>query len=209
MVVIDNIDMNILELLSRDGRVSAIQISKNLAEQGISLTSRLVLNRMKRLEKYRIIQGYTARLSPTLFVRKESIMVLIKFVSTPDITAIRKLTTYLYKSPFCFFAIRMVGEAERYDYACHLVFDTEQKLDLQLKLFLNTFGNLIAHYQVYKSKIEKETPLVLPSSHNMEGVNTSLSLNERTTDEQSYTHNKVSRYMDEMAEYFLAKFGQF
>ena len=53
MVVIDNIDMNILELLSRDGRASAIQISKNLAEQGISLTSRSVLNRMKRLEKYR------------------------------------------------------------------------------------------------------------------------------------------------------------
>lgn len=209
MVVIDNIDMNILELLSRDGRASAIQISKNLAEQGISLTSRSVLNRMKRLEKYRIIQGYTARLSPTLFARKESIMVLIKFVSTPDITAIRKLSTYLYESPFCFFAIRMVGEAERYDYACHLVFDTEQKLDLQLKLFLNTFGNLIAHYQVYKSKIEKETPLVLPSSHDMERVNTSLSLNERTTDEQSYTYNKVSRAMDEMAEYFLAKFGQF
>ena len=103
----------------------------------------------------------------------------------------------------------MVGEAERYDYACHLVFDTEQKLDLQLKLFLNTFGNLIAHYQVYKSKIEKETPLVIPSSHNMEGVNTSMSLNEQTTDEQSYTYNKVSHCMDEMAEYFLAKFGQF
>ncbi len=58
MVVIDNIDINILELLSRDGRASATDISKDLAEKGLLLTSRSVLNRRKRLEKYKIIQGY-------------------------------------------------------------------------------------------------------------------------------------------------------
>ena len=35
MVIIDNIDMNILELLSIDGRASATDISKDLAEKGI------------------------------------------------------------------------------------------------------------------------------------------------------------------------------
>jgi len=205
MVVIDNIDMNILELLSRDGRASATDISKDLAEQGMSLTSRSVLNRMKRLEKYRIIQGYTARLSPTLFARKESIMVLLKFVDSRDSADIRKLSSYLCESSFCFFATEMVGEAEGYDFACHLGFDTVQKLDSQLKLILNTFGNLIAHYQVYKSKIIKE-PCVILCTHNSYGVKTLKPLGKQTP-ELDYIQSFLSQCMDDIARRLLDRAG--
>ena len=205
MVVIDNIDMNILELLGRDGRASATDISKDLAEQGMSLTSRSVLNRMKRLEKYRIIQGYTARLSPTLFARKESIMVLLKFVDSRDSADIRKLSSYLCESSFCFFATEMVGEAEGYDFACHLGFDTVQKLDSQLKLILNTFGNLIAHYQVYKSKIIKE-PCVILCTHNSYGVKTLKPLGKQTP-ELDYIQSFLSQCMDDIARRLLDRAG--
>jgi DNA-binding Lrp family transcriptional regulator len=76
-VRLDNIDLNILELLSRDGRTPITQISKCLAKNGESLTSRTVSNRIKRLEKHRIIQGYTAILNPALFARKETMIILL------------------------------------------------------------------------------------------------------------------------------------
>lgn len=206
MVIIDNIDMSILELLSRDGRSSATDISKDLAEKGLLLTSRSVLNRRKRLEKYKIIQGYTTRLNPALFAGKESIIILLKFVDSRDSAEIRKLSSYLCGSSFCFFATEMVGEAEGYDFACHLVFDTEQKLDLQLKLILNTFGNLVAHYKVYKSKIIKE-PCVISCTHNSYGVKTLKPLDKQTPDELDYIQSFLSQCMDDIARRLLARAG--
>lgn len=80
MASLDKTDMNILELLSRKSRSSATHISNDLSKKGISLTPRSVLNRIARLEKHEIIQGYTARLNPTLFKPKYNVLILLKFV---------------------------------------------------------------------------------------------------------------------------------
>jgi hypothetical protein len=53
----------------------------------------------------------------------------------------------------------MFGGAEGYDYACHLVCDSEQQFSLQL--ILNTFKNLIEYCQVYRILIRKEVPCLL------------------------------------------------
>jgi hypothetical protein len=100
----------------------------------------------------------------------------------------------------------MVGEAEGYDFACHLVFDTEQELDLQLELVLNTFGNLIAHYQVYKSKIIKE-PCGILCTHNSYGVKTLKSLDKQTPDDLEYRQSFLRQCMDDMARSMLARGG--
>ena len=161
----DNIDVGILEILSRDSSARPNQISRGLAEKNILLTPRSVLNRIKKLEKHGIIQGYTLRLNPTLFECKENNMILLKFMPLYDNTDTDKLDSYLNGSSFCFFVTRMFGGAEGYDYAFHLVCDTEQQFNLQLGLILNTFRNLIECCQVYRLSIRKEVPRLLHNTH--------------------------------------------
>ncbi len=55
----DNIDKKILELLQKNGRITVKEIT-----QTISLTAPAVSERIRRLEKDGIIQGYTAVLNP-------------------------------------------------------------------------------------------------------------------------------------------------
>lgn len=206
-VRLDNIDLNILELLSRDGRTPITQISKCLAKNGESLTSRTVWNRIKRLEKYRIIQGYRAILNPALFARKETMIILLKFAPLHDNADIDKLSSHLRGSSFCFFATQMIGGAEEYDYACSLLCDTKQQFNSQLELILNTFRNLISDYQVCKSKIIKEIPRALPSADNLEEVKTLGSLSEQADEELEDIQNLLSRSNDEAARDMAATAG--
>jgi len=173
-------------ILGRDSRASATQISKDLAEKQILLTSRSVLNRIARLEKQQTIQGYTVRLNPTLFECKESNMILLKFMPLYYNTDIDKLDSYLNCSSFCFFATRMFGGAEGYDYAFHLVCDTEQQFNFQLDLILNTFRNLIERCQVYRLSIRKEVPRLLHYTHDLEGIELLNSINKEANYEWEY-----------------------
>jgi DNA-binding Lrp family transcriptional regulator len=207
MVKIDKIDEWIVTLLSQDGRASATQILKELKEKRIPLTSRSVLNRIRRLEKYGVIQGYNARLSPALFEGKENVMILLKFVPFPDNANIMRLNSYLRGLPFCFFATQMNGGEEGYDYACHLVFNTKQQFDCELNSILRISGNLIAYYHVCKLKIFKETTRVLPSTHDLGEAKMSNSVNEQTLDELEGRQNLISRCIDDMAKSALARFG--
>ena len=92
---------------------------------------------------------------------------------------------------------------------CHLVFDTKQQLDLRLKSILDTFGELIAQYQVYKSKIIKETPRVLPSTHKLERESVMNSLDKRPIDDPDYIQRLMRQSRDDQARKILARFGQF
>ena len=132
MVVIDEIDSSILELLRIDSHSTAIQISNDLSKKGISFTSRSVLNRIARLEKNAIILGYTVRLNSTLFEPKHSVLILLKFVPSCNNDEIDKLSSILCNSPNCFFATILIGRANGYDYAYHLVYDTKHQFDMLL-----------------------------------------------------------------------------
>ena len=209
MVKIDETDKNILVFLGRDSRATATQISKDLAEKQISLTPRTVLNRIKKLEECNIIHGYTTILNPSLFAKKETITILLKFVDSPDNADVEKLNSYINGFPFCFCAIRMIGEAEGYDYACHFVFDTEQQFKFQLDLVLNTFGDLIAHYQVYKSKVIKEIPPALISVYDTEEDSTLKSANKQTANDFDDVQSLHSRLMDDVAKSIVSRFGNF
>jgi DNA-binding Lrp family transcriptional regulator len=164
------------------------------------------LNRIKRIEKYKVIQGYTARLNPALFARKESIIILLKFVELRDSAEIRKLSSYLRESSFCFFATEMVGEAEGYDFACQLVFDSKEQLDLQLGIILNTFSNLITDYQVYKSNIIKQ-PCIISCTHGSYGVKTLKFPHKQMPDDPSYRHRFMMQCMEDRDNSLLATGG--
>ena len=64
MVMMDNTDVGILEILGKDSSARPNQVSSGLAEKNINLTPRSVLNRIKKLEKHGIIQGYTFEIKP-------------------------------------------------------------------------------------------------------------------------------------------------
>ena len=209
MVIIDNIDVNILKFLRIDSRARATHVSKDLAKNGTIMTSRSVLNRIKKLERQKTILGYTTILNPMLFARKENIIVMLKFVPHPDDADIEKLDSYLCDSSFCFFAARMIEGANGYDYSCHLVFNTKQQFDLQFESILDTFRDLIAHYQVYKSKIIKETPRALPSTHKLEGERAMNSLDKRPIDDPDYIQSLIRQSMDDQARNIMARFGKF
>jgi DNA-binding Lrp family transcriptional regulator len=206
LVVIDNVDKIIIEHLSRDSSVSTAHIHKDLTEKGILLSSRSVLNRIKRLEEHKVILGYTVRLNPALFAEKKSFIIMLKFVDFRDNPEIRKLSSHLRESSFCFFATEMVGEAEGYDYACQLVFDSKEELDLQLSIILKTFRNLVVDYQVYESNIIKQ-PCIISCTHGSYGVKTLKFPHKQTPDDPSYWQRFMMQCMDDMATRFLATGG--
>jgi DNA-binding Lrp family transcriptional regulator len=209
MVRIDDIDVSILAFLRINSRTPASQIEEGLAKKGTRISSRSVLNRIKRLEKYGIIQGYTTTLNPRLFEKRENVTILLKFVPHSDNADIEKLSTYLRDTSFCFFAAKLTGEANGYDYACHLVFDTKQQFDLQFKSILDTFSDLILHSQFYKSTIIKESPRGLPSAHELERVRTMHSLKKWPIDDPEYIQSLMRQSDADSVRDTLAQFGQF
>jgi DNA-binding Lrp family transcriptional regulator len=207
MVMMDNIDVCILEILGRDSCARPNQISRGLAEKNIIRTPRSVLNRIKKLKKHGIIRGYTLRLNPTLFECKESNMILLKFMPLHYNTDIDKLDSYLNCSSFCFFATRIIGGAEGYDYAFHLACDTQQQFNLQLGSILNTFRNLIERHQVYRLSIRKEIPRLLHNTHGLEGFDILNSINKEAKYEQEYIQGLLRQISDDDARYYLARFS--
>lgn len=59
MITLDKIDRNILQELQKNGRISNVELSKRV---GLSPTP--CLERVKRLEKQKVIKSYTALLDP-------------------------------------------------------------------------------------------------------------------------------------------------
>lgn len=82
-----------------------------------ALTPRSVLNRLKKLEKVKIVQGYSVKLNTTLFETKCGMLILLKFVPSCDNGEIENLSSTLCDSPNCSVAIRLVGGANGYDCA--------------------------------------------------------------------------------------------
>ena len=134
-------------------------------------------------------------------------MILLKFMPLYYNTDIDKLDSYLNCSSFCFFATRIIGGAEEYDYAFHLVCDTRQQFNLQLGLILNTFRNLIERHQVYRLSIRKEIPRLLHHTHDLEEIDILNSINKEANYEQEYIHGLFIQCLEDEARSALAHFG--
>ena len=167
MVKLDEIDKVILTLLGKNGTASAPQISNKLTEMDKSITDRAVLQRIKRLQEEKIIQGYTTILNPDMIAEKSSIVLLLRFKPSAKPIEIERLDSYLTEASFCLSAARLEATAG-FDYICHLVFGTERQFYLQLLVLRRAFVDLIFAVQIIKSRIVKQIPYTFSFDHSFE-----------------------------------------
>ncbi|NYT72376.1 Lrp/AsnC family transcriptional regulator [Halomonas sp. QX-2] len=73
MMKLDRYDLKILDILSRDGR-----ITKSKLAEAINLSVSPCWERVKRLEKAGIIEGYTARINADVLVPRNPVWVQIE-----------------------------------------------------------------------------------------------------------------------------------
>ena len=73
MMKLDRFDLKILDILSRDGR-----ITKSKLAEAINLSVSPCWERVKRLEKAGIIEGYTARINADVLVPRNPVWVQIE-----------------------------------------------------------------------------------------------------------------------------------
>lgn len=73
MMKLDRYDLKILDILSRDGR-----ITKSKLAEAINLSVSPCWERVKRLEKAGVIQGYTARINADILVPRNPVWVQIE-----------------------------------------------------------------------------------------------------------------------------------
>ena len=70
---LDRYDLKILEILTRDGR-----ITKSKLAEAINLSVSPCWERVRRLEKAGVIEGYSARINPDALVRRTPVWVQIE-----------------------------------------------------------------------------------------------------------------------------------
>jgi Lrp/AsnC family transcriptional regulator, leucine-responsive regulatory protein len=78
---LDNVDLQILDHLQRDGRLPVVELSKR-----VNLSPTPCTLRMRKLEEDGIIKGYHARLDPVAMGQALMVFVTVKLRSTDEAT---------------------------------------------------------------------------------------------------------------------------
>lgn len=204
MTALDEIDKCILTLLGKDSRSTARRMSNGLKEMQLPLTERAVLQRILRLEKRDIIQGYTVNLHPDMQAVKTRRMLFVRLVPNADKVQIGKLNTYLASSSFCLSAEKLVDDD--YDYVCILVFDTARQFELQLNVMLRTFREVISVYLACESKMIRDSPFTF-SFNNFDEMrrNDMLQVILKFSESSNDVEESLNQLIKSVMTYFEAK----
>jgi DNA-binding Lrp family transcriptional regulator len=145
LFTLDIVDEYILSLLGKNGRISASQLSKDLHDVGEDLTDRAIRHRLRRLEKGKIILGYSPILNPIILTEKASHVLYLKFNNNIQPLELKKLDKYIRESTFCPYVAKLSGE---YDYICHFIHDSQKEYELEFDSFFHMFKHLVAALNV-------------------------------------------------------------
>ncbi len=100
---IDDIDMKILSEISENARMSSVKLGGKL-----SLTPKTIIQRIKKLEKKRIIVGFKPLLNPRNMGRISTLLMIRYHNVSPDLEA--ELINYLKVHPNIISAVKTLGE---------------------------------------------------------------------------------------------------
>lgn len=151
--MVDELDKKILNMLIANGRESSREITKRLAEQGIKISERGLGKRIARLERQKIITGYTAVVDMQKVNMKVARLVTVKLSSPKDfVERLADMKEYLADAPFCDFSARSNGS---FDWIELKFFNSVEQANQEADLYRTWFGDIIEDYQSYDLDVYK------------------------------------------------------
>jgi len=149
----DDLDKKILNMLISNGRQSTRAITKKLAEEGIRISERGLGKRIARLEREKIILGYTTIIDMKKVNMGIPRLVTVKLSSPKNyVQRLTDMKEYLTTAPFCDFSARSNGT---FDWIEIKFFNTVEQANMEADLYRTWFGDIIEDYQSYDLDIYK------------------------------------------------------
>lgn len=175
--MIDDLDRTILNLLILNGRSSARIIAKKLEEKGIKMSERGVGKRIAKLERDKIILGYTTILNMEKVGISVPRLVTLKLSSPKNfVQRLTDMKGYLAEAPFCDFSARSNGDV---DWIEIKLFNSLEQANKEADLYRSWFGDIIEDYRSYDLDVykfgwqlfdEKEFDEFIKRRHKIEGT---------------------------------------
>ena len=151
--MIDKLDRKILNLLISNGRQSSRTITKKLADEGIKISERGLGKRIARLEREKIITGYTAIVDMKKVNMAIPRLVTVKLSSPKNyVQRLEDMKEYLKDAPFCDFSARSNGN---FDWIELKFFNSIEQANMEADLYRTWFGDIIEDYQSYDLDVYK------------------------------------------------------
>lgn len=151
--MIDELDRKILNLLISNGRQSSRTITKKLADEGFKISERGLGKRIARLEREKIIIGYTAIVDMKKVNMAIPRLVTVKLSSPKNyVQRLEDMKEYLKDAPFCDFSARSNGN---FDWIELKFFNSIEQANMEADLYRTWFGDIIEDYQSYDLDVYK------------------------------------------------------
>ncbi len=151
--MVDDLDREILKLLVINGRDSARTIGKKLAEKGIKISERGIGKRIAKLEREKIIHGYTTLVDLPKVDMPIMRLITVRFTSPKDFVArLEEMREYLKEAPFCDFSARTNGDI---DWIELKFFNNSEQAQKEEDLYRAWFGDIIEDYRSHDIDIDK------------------------------------------------------
>jgi len=151
--MIDDLDKKILNMLIANGRQSSREITKKLGEEGFKISERGLGKRIAKLERDKIITGYTAIVDMKKVNMGIPRLVTVKLSSPKDfVQRLSDMKEYLADAPFCDFSARSNGS---FDWIELKFFNNIEQANAEADLYRTWFGDIIEDYQSYDLDVYK------------------------------------------------------
>ncbi len=204
----DKIDRMILYYLGKNARISSSEIAANLHDIGFDMTDRAIRQRLNRLEKSGIIQGYSVMLNPRFISENNKLnkTVLMKFrFSAGSQELIEKLENFMPDSNFCVYSARLSGD---FDLICHFVFDSVEQFELENSSLLQRFADLITDYRVYDSKAIKIHPYSIYDEHELSEMKRQINRVLNSLNKYDDLRDRLQATVESLVKHFNASFAR-
>jgi len=151
--MIDELDRKILNMLIADGRQSNRVITRKLTEEGTRISERGLGKRIARLERQKIITGYTAMVDMKKVDMSVPRLIIIKLSSPKNfVERLEDMEQYLKDAPFCDFSARSDGG---FDWIELKFFNSTEQANKEADLYRTWFGDIIEDYRSYDLDVYK------------------------------------------------------
>ncbi len=135
---IDKSDLKTIELLSKNARMSIVDLA-----QQTGLTPKTIINKIKRLEKEKIIVGYRAEFNLEKLGLKYYKIHITTFNTTLE--KIKQLKQYIQQNPNIIYHDEVLGG---YDIEIEAQIENENKLRELIEEIRERFSNIIKDYEI-------------------------------------------------------------